>query len=70
MRRKTTRYYMVEAEYCGNCAYYHQHYVLYPGGHFHPIWYGHCGRRGHRHPQPGDTCPHWLGKKEEPARKD
>lgn len=73
MNMKTTRYYMVETEVCGTCSHYHQHFVLMKNGHFHPLWYGHCGRRGLRHPQPGDVCPHWspaLKPDEEPASKD
>lgn len=67
---KTTRYYMVSAEVCETCQRYHQHYVLLPGGKFRPLWYGHCGRRGMPHPQPGETCPHWfpaLEAEEEPV---
>ena len=69
---KTTRYYMVSAEVCGTCIHYHQHFVLGRGEHFHPLWYGHCGHRGLRAPQPGDICPHWspaLKIEEEPASK-
>ncbi len=70
---KTARYYMVEAEVCGTCKYYHQHFVLGRGERFHPLWYGHCGRRGMPHPQPGEVCPHWtpaLKTEEEPASVD
>ena len=67
---KTTRYYMVEAEVCGTCIHYHQHYVLSMGQIFSPLWYGHCGRRGMRHPQPDDVCPHFTKLEKEPASKD
>lgn len=63
---KTTRYYMVEAEVCGTCIHYHQHYVLSMGQIFSPLWYGHCGRRGMRHPQPDDVCPHFTKREKEP----
>lgn len=61
---KTTRRYIVEAEVCGICRHYHQHYVL-DKDQFRPLWYGHCHVPRPKHPQPDGACPHWQGREED-----
>ena len=59
---KTTRRYIVEAQVCGTCCHYHQHYVL-EGDRFRPLWYGHCHAQGRRHPLPDGTCPRYQARR-------
>ena len=50
---------MVQAEVCGNCLHYHQHYVLSDHQKPIPLWYGHCGMPRFKEPRPDETCEHW-----------
>lgn len=50
---------MVQAEVCGNCIHYHQHYVLDDRQKPTPLWYGHCGMPRFKEPRPDETCEHW-----------
>lgn len=50
---------MVQAEVCGNCIHYHQHYVLSDRQKPTPLWYGHCGMPRFKEPRPDETCEHW-----------
>ena len=65
---RTSRKFVVEAEVCGTCRHYHQHYVLMPSGKFSSLWYGHCSVASVKNRNPDETCPHWKQEeKEEPV---
>ena len=51
---------MVQAEVCGTCAHYHQHYVMMPSGGPLPLWYGHCAVPALKDRNPDQTCEHWT----------
>lgn len=63
------RKYMVEAEVCGTCVHYYQHYVRVGEGDYRPLWYGHCVHPWRRHPTPEKGCPRWEGYEQEPASR-
>lgn len=50
---------MVQADVCGTCIHYHQHYVLMPKGGWMPVWYGHCGKPRMKGHSPDETCEFW-----------
>lgn len=50
---------MVQAEVCGTCVHYHQHYVMLPSGRPLPLWYGHCTMPALKGRNPDQTCEHW-----------
>lgn len=58
---------MVEANVCGTCIHYRQHYVLVEGGRFEPLWYGHCHVPRSRYPLPDGTCRHYEPYEKEPV---
>ena len=61
------RKYMVEAQVCGICAHYRQHYVRNREGYFLPLWYGPCALPWPRHPPPEQGSARWTKNGEEPA---
>ena len=61
------RKYMVEAQVCGTCAHYRQHYVRNREGYFLPLWYGHCALPWPRHPSPEQGCARWAENGKEPG---
>lgn len=56
---------MVQAEVCGTCIHYHQHYVLDRRQKLIPLWYGHCGMPRFKETRPNETCEHWKENYEE-----
>lgn len=50
---------MVQAEVCGSCIHYHQHYVLEGRQKLIPLWYGHCGVPKFKGRHPDETCEQW-----------
>lgn len=55
---------MVEAEVCGTCIHYRQHYVMVEQMKIQPLWYGHCHTPRPHYPPPDGVCPHWQGRDE------
>ncbi len=53
---------IVQAAICGNCKYFHQHFVQRERFSFQPLNYGHCFMPRRKHPKATDACPYWEAR--------
>lgn len=50
---------------CGNCKYFHKHYVRMSKGHYSSLRYGHCSHPRLKTRRAEEHCPYWTPAKTE-----